>query len=88
MTDPYRIDQRPGDGPYASFQASGDRVDRPRDGTGGVTSTMLWILTAVFAGINTALSAAGLVIIGSVFGGLALLCLGALFVRYLRRRDR
>ncbi|WP_446663713.1 hypothetical protein [Flexivirga sp. B27] len=88
MTDPYRIAPSPGDDTYASFHPPADGTGRPGDGAGGVTSTMLWILTAVFAGLNTALSVAGQEIVGSVFGGLAAACLVVLLVRYLRRRDR
>lgn len=88
MTDPYRIDRSPGDDSYAAFHPPVDGTGRPGDGAGGATSTMLWIVTAVFAGLNTALSVAGQEIVGGVFGGLAAVCLIVLLVRYLRRRDR
>lgn len=87
MSDPYSIDRRPDDGGYASFDATTADGQGHR-GAGGVTSTTLWILTAVFAGLNTALSVGGQDVLGAVFGGLAAGCLVVLFVRYLRRRDR
>lgn len=86
MSDPYRIDRRPGEGGYASFDPPTDHA--AATSAGGVTSTMLWTLTAVFAGLNTALSVAGQEILGSVSGGLAAACLITLLVRYLRRRGR
>lgn len=88
MSDPYRIDHRPDEGGYAPWPDPGPADTGLRGGAGGVTSTLLWVLTAVFAGLNTALSVAGQDVIGGVFGGLAAVSLITLFVRYLQRRNR
>ncbi|MFC6706940.1 hypothetical protein [Flexivirga alba] len=88
MSDPYRIDQTPtgGDGyervyrPVSSPGAAGK--------TGGSVSTLLWIVVAIGAGLNTACSVAGQDVLGGLFGGLAGAGLIALLVRYLNRRKR
>ncbi len=87
MSDPYRIGQPPNDGGYARWQDAG-----PAGGggsqQGGITSTLLWIITAICACLNTALSIAGQEVVGGLFGGLAVAGLVALLVRYLNRRKR
>lgn len=82
MSDPYRIDQRPKeDGGY-------ERLYPPtkESPAGGSVSTLLWIVAAVCAGLNTACSVAGQNILGGLFGGLTGVSLIALLVRYLNRR--
>ena len=78
MNDPYRIDP------------PGPRIvpDHARDRTpgGGLLSTVLWALTAISIGLNAAFTVAGQDVIGSTIGGVAVICLGVLLVRYLQRR--
>lgn len=87
MSDPYRIDQRPDEGGYATWTDAGPG-SRGQNKQGGITSTMLWIITAICAGLNTSLSIAGQEVVGGLFGGLAIAGLTVLFVRYLNRRKR
>ena len=83
MSDPYRIDQRPRE------ESGYERFHQPNTRTaGGSASTMLWIVAAVCAGLNTACSVAGQDILGGLFGGLAGVSLIALLVRYLNRRKQ
>lgn len=88
MSDPYRIDQRPKeDTSYARFEnAAGSHGADAK--AGGSVSTMLWVIAAVCAGLNSAFSVAGQDVLGGLFGGLAGVSLIALLVRYLHRRKR
>lgn len=51
-----------------------------------VGNAALWTMAALLAATNMALSFAGLNIVSSVFGALALICLVILGVRHSRRR--
>lgn len=89
MSDPYRIDQRPEEEVgYASWPDEPRTTAGAHSRSGGSVSTMLWIVAAVCAGLNTACSVAGRDVIGGFFGGLAGVSLIALLVRYLNRRKR
>lgn len=89
MSDPYRIAQRPEEEvDYASWPDETRTSAGARDRSGGSVSTMLWIVAAICAGLNTAFSVAGQDVLGGLFGGLAGVSLIALLVRYLNRRKR
>lgn len=75
MSDPYRIDDP---GPAAAPAGPAKR--------GSAANVLLWTLAAVFAGLNTAMSVAGQTLIGSVFGGVALLFVIVAVVRIVAGR--
>ncbi|WP_083450364.1 hypothetical protein [Luteipulveratus mongoliensis] len=81
MNDPYRIDQSTPPHPVPTQ----DQTERRTPG-GGPVSTLLWALVAASIGLNAGFSIAGQDVIGSSIGGVAVICLGILLVRYLQRR--
>ncbi|HZE37333.1 MAG TPA: hypothetical protein VE172_00825 [Stackebrandtia sp.] len=72
--------------PYQLSDSSPHTAAPPQRKPGSAATAVLWTFAAIFAGLNAASSVAGYDLIGSVFGGIGLVFIIVLVVRYVRRK--